>query len=356
MGELDTVCRRAPIRQRPCQSRACAARPHSGPNWDAWKRWGFITLVQDSAHRRDGWGSGRGIRADWLVRLTSKGLTASKIWPPLSLAIQQKWETRFGAPEIKSLRNSLHDIVIQWDIKLPQALPAGLEKNEEKYPPRVTPTPTDLPLPALLSQVLLAFRIDFERESPTSLPLCTNTLRILGDEPIPAREIPVRTGASPETSGIVKTKLHYDHARSHKKSVVRWWHLPPRRCARPDRPTEVLRFNRGNRTALERKIRRGKDQSSHRHPPNAIRPPQSCPGPDSPKRYRPRSTEPRARSPRRRPCSRRAMRPQFPTLPASRPPRNIAALSALGTRIADLALDRDFFNKAVRNFHSQRLP
>jgi hypothetical protein len=166
------------------------------------ERWGVITLVQDLAHRRAGWGTGRGIRADWIARLTSKGLTASNIWPPLALAIQQKWETRFGADEIKTLRNSLHEIVTQLDIELPEGLPAGLEKNEAKYPPRVTRTPTDLPLPALLSQLLLAFRLEFERESPTSLALCANALRVLGDESIPAREIPVRTGASPETSGI----------------------------------------------------------------------------------------------------------------------------------------------------------
>ncbi len=75
------------------------------------ERWGFVVLRPDPsgdrpvlsrAHRqsgrerRGGWGSGRGIRADWMVRLTSRGLTASQIWPPLFGEIEQRWETRFG--------------------------------------------------------------------------------------------------------------------------------------------------------------------------------------------------------------------------------------------------------------------
>src|SRR5580658_3206144 len=61
------------------------------------ERWGFVVLQPDPSSDRGvpsgtqqpgrelrvGWGSGRGIRADWMVRLTSKGHTASKIWPPL---------------------------------------------------------------------------------------------------------------------------------------------------------------------------------------------------------------------------------------------------------------------------------
>jgi len=85
------------------------------------ERWGFIALQPDAGddrpvpittHRqsgrelRNGWGSGRGIRADWIVRLTPKGRTASEIWPALFDAIEQRWEARFGKNQINRLRQS----------------------------------------------------------------------------------------------------------------------------------------------------------------------------------------------------------------------------------------------------------
>lgn len=57
-------------------------------------------------------------------------------------------------------------------------------------------------LPALLSQALLSFTIEFERESGAPLWLCANILRVLGERPIRDSDIPRLTGGSPETSGI----------------------------------------------------------------------------------------------------------------------------------------------------------
>jgi hypothetical protein len=50
--------------------------------------------------------------------------------------------------------------------------------------------------------LLLTFRLEFDRESPAPLALCANTLRVLGEEPLRASEIPRLTGCSPETSDI----------------------------------------------------------------------------------------------------------------------------------------------------------
>jgi hypothetical protein len=180
------------------------------------ERWGFVVLQPDPAddrpvptvahHRsgrelRDGWGSGRGMRAGWMVRLTSKGLTASEIWPPLFDAIEQRWERRFGKDEISRLRQTLQDVAGQLGIELPHGLPRSWEGTEE-FPPRVTCGRGLLPLPTLLSQLLLTFRLEFDRESPAPLVLCANTLRVLGERPIRAAEIPRLTGGSPETSDI----------------------------------------------------------------------------------------------------------------------------------------------------------
>ena len=167
------------------------------------ERWGFVVLQPDPAGRqlRDGWGSGRGIRADWMVRLTSKGLTASKIWPPLFHAIEQRWEKRFGGDEIGRLREALQHLAGKLDVELPHGLPGGWEEKEE-FPPRVKRGRERLPLPALLSQLLLTFRLEFDRESRLPLALCANTLRVLGEKPIRVAEIPRLTGGSPETTGI----------------------------------------------------------------------------------------------------------------------------------------------------------
>lgn len=180
------------------------------------ERWGFVVLQPDpsdnravpiAAHRlahrnlRDGWGSGRGIRADWIVRLTSKGVKANQIWPPLLKTMEQRWQTRFGKDEIRRLRQSLQAIVGQLDVELPHGLPGGLEPTES-FPPRMTDATEKLPLPTLLSQLLLAFTIEFDRESPVPLVLCANTLRALGDKPIRVAEIPRLTGGSPETTDV----------------------------------------------------------------------------------------------------------------------------------------------------------
>ena len=70
------------------------------------------------------------------------------------------------------------------------------------YKTRSTPDAVPLPLPALLSQLLLAFTMEFQRESRVPLWLCANTLRVLSDQSIPESEIPHLTGCSPETSGV----------------------------------------------------------------------------------------------------------------------------------------------------------
>jgi DNA-binding MarR family transcriptional regulator len=180
------------------------------------ERWGFIRLEADPAddrpvavrpHRlagrllRDGWGSGRGIRSDWIVRPTAKGRRAIEIWLPLFDEIESRWLARFGANNIGALRLSLEDIAAQLEVDLPHGIP-GQWEVDVTYKTRSTHDAATLPLPALLSQLLLAFTVEFQRESRVPLWLSANTLRVLSDQPIPECEIPHLTGCSPETSGI----------------------------------------------------------------------------------------------------------------------------------------------------------
>lgn len=141
------------------------------------ERWGFIAFDSGAAQpagRRDGWGSGRGIRTDWTIHLARRGVVACKIWPPLVPAIERRWEQRFGTTAINRLRRGLAQI-----------LGGG-----------------ELALPELLSASLHVFQLEFDRESSLPLVLAANTLRVLSQTPVRVSDLPRLTGCSPETSDI----------------------------------------------------------------------------------------------------------------------------------------------------------
>ncbi len=115
--------------------------------------------------------------------------------------IDARWEHRFGKKEIDRLRQALQSLVDELEFELPHGLPGGWEETEE-FPRRTRRNSESLALPTLLSQVLLTFQLEFDRESPAPLFLCANTLRVLGEEPIRLADLPRLTGGSPETTDI----------------------------------------------------------------------------------------------------------------------------------------------------------
>jgi hypothetical protein len=181
------------------------------------ERWGIIVLRPDPAdarplpsrpHRllgrvlREGWGSGRGIRAGWMVRLATRGQKAAGIWPPLAGEIEQRWRRRFGDDPVNRLCQSLQAVVGRLELELPHGFPGSWEVSEApEFPPRITRDPGELPLPTLLSRALLAFELEFDGEAPACLALSANTLRVLGEKPVRAGDLARLTGCSPETSG-----------------------------------------------------------------------------------------------------------------------------------------------------------
>lgn len=195
--------------------RALAAEDELKSGLGCLERWRFLNLrphpgdarpIAKRPHRsgrmlRDGWGSGRGIRSEWLIRLTEKGVKAVEVWPSLFSEIEQRWDARFGKRQLESLRQALGSVLQQVDLDLPQSLPVGWNADDSP-PKRSTPRTGGDPLPVLLSQLLLLFTIEFERESRVPLGLCANTLRVLRQTPVPLSEIPRLTGTSPETSDI----------------------------------------------------------------------------------------------------------------------------------------------------------
>lgn len=180
------------------------------------ERWGFIVLRPDPDgdrpvakrvhHRtgrllRDGWGSGRGIRSAWQVRLTEKGRRAADIWSPLLDDIEGRCKSRFGGNQLDQLKDALSDVLEKIDLQLPRGFPFYWNAEYKYSKLEVQPTGEDH-LPVLLSRLLLAFTIEFDCESRVPLRLCASILRVLGEEPIPLSEIPRLTGASPETTAI----------------------------------------------------------------------------------------------------------------------------------------------------------
>jgi hypothetical protein len=127
------------------------------------ERWKFIVMQPG---RREGWGSGRGIRNDWTVRLTFPGKKAAEIWPPLFPLLEHRWEERFGRDTIATLKRTEPDVL------------------------------------DALAETLELLRAEFDAQAPAPLSLSANILRVLGEDPILEAEIPRLTGGSPETAGI----------------------------------------------------------------------------------------------------------------------------------------------------------
>ncbi len=167
------------------------------------ERWRYVFVGPDSTAKRDGYGSARGLRSDWVVRPTPAGDVAAEIWPPLLVEIEERWGERFGKEPVNELRQALRTVAEQLAVDLPEYLPIvaasnGMVAEVVQRDRRETPRH----LSALLAQVLLAYTLDFERESELSLPLGANFVRVLDEKGIDVRELALVAGVSPEATSM----------------------------------------------------------------------------------------------------------------------------------------------------------
>ncbi len=120
--------------------------------------------------------------------------------------IETRWEKRFGAAPVEELRTALRTIADQLEEELPEYLPIVGTANgmAVDLPPRerCRDSRSHLHLAALLSQVLLAYAIDFERESELSLPLSENSVRVLDETAMTAGELAVTAGVSDQATSM----------------------------------------------------------------------------------------------------------------------------------------------------------
>jgi DNA-binding MarR family transcriptional regulator len=181
---------------------------------DGMQRWGYVIVAPDPADSRP-----KPPLRDWIIRPAAKGRQAQQVWRSLFAIIEQRWHARFGKRQIDLLRDSLQALVRQFDLDLPEYLPVlgyGLvtevpdfqRKSGLTHPTAVA----TLPLSALLSQVLLIFTLDFERESALSLAIGANVMRILPDQGVSIRDLPRLAGVSKEA---IKMSLSFLEKRGY---------------------------------------------------------------------------------------------------------------------------------------------
>jgi hypothetical protein len=168
-------------------------------NLDGMRRWGYITIDGTAKKIHKGKAG-----PDAVLRATARGLKAREVWLPLTGLIEQRWLERFGATQVHRLRDCLLAVASHLDPGLPDCLPIlGPDLLSRGPDPALSPRPRSvdiagLPLPALLSRVLLSFAVDFERESGRSLAVGANVLRVLDAEGTRLRDLPLLAGISKE--------------------------------------------------------------------------------------------------------------------------------------------------------------
>ncbi len=125
--------------------------------------WGYVVVRRDRAEDP----------FHWLILPTSGGRKALEVWRPLSAIIEKRWHERFGKHTIDQLRRSLELLVDQLNPELPDYLPIlgydmlsiGPDPERRARSNDAGVSAAEYALPLLLSKALLAFAIQFERES-----------------------------------------------------------------------------------------------------------------------------------------------------------------------------------------------
>jgi DNA-binding MarR family transcriptional regulator len=155
-------------------------------NLNGLMRWGYVVVAPGQ-----------------IVRATAAGRKAQEVWRPLFGEIEKRWEARFGEDKIEQLRESLRALIARFDINLPDCLPIlGYGLLSKISDGGLRPPAGRLSLAALLSQTLLAFAIEFERESDISLAIAANVLRLLDEQGVRVRDLPRLSGVSKEAIAV----------------------------------------------------------------------------------------------------------------------------------------------------------
>jgi DNA-binding MarR family transcriptional regulator len=170
------------------------------------RRWGYVSLTPPAGATL------KNLPQDGvIVRTTKAGREAGEIWRPLPALVEARWRTRFGDAAVEHLQRALRAVFAALPFDPPAFLPTVAPTQNGKSEPALTraesagadasrASTTDLS--QLLSGVLLAFTVDFERASRISLPISANTLRVLDPPGVRIRDLPRLTGVSKEANAM----------------------------------------------------------------------------------------------------------------------------------------------------------
>jgi len=182
-------------------------RAKTDTNLDGMRRWRYVTYTPEPVR-------GKSPRPDAIVRPTAAGGLARDIWRDVTEEVEARWRDRFGAETIDALRAALAGIAADLDPALPDCLPilgyglysrtpvmdtSGSAASTDAASAAAAPRAVDLPLWALLSKVLLAFAVEYERDPRPSLAIGANVLRVLTADSVRTRDIKSLAGISKES-------------------------------------------------------------------------------------------------------------------------------------------------------------
>jgi hypothetical protein len=171
-------------------------RARAACNIGGLERWGWITVGDAGNGRRDGYGSHRGVKSGTVLRVTRAGAYARRLWPEAVAGVEQRWRDRFGGGVVDSLRDALRRYAGR---RMPSAPPEVHPSDGFRTHVVDGPHSDDNGwLAGRLGQALTSLTLDREQDSPVSLPVAANFLRVIGGERVRIRDLPALSGVSRE--------------------------------------------------------------------------------------------------------------------------------------------------------------
>jgi len=186
---------------RDLSARAGIAKGSVHPSLAGMERWGYVVVGRAAGDSRP-----KPPRADLIVRPTARGRTAREVWRPLPQLVEDRWRERFGADAVDRVRDAVAAVLGQLEVSLPRYLPVLgfglLPAHFDAGAGAADAAVGDLDLPALLSKLLLAFALDFERESELPMAMSADVVGVLDEQGQRVRDLPRRSGVSKEATSI----------------------------------------------------------------------------------------------------------------------------------------------------------
>ncbi|HMH59255.1 MAG TPA: hypothetical protein VK537_08745 [Galbitalea sp.] len=148
---------------------------------------------------------GAGDPRDRVVVPTEWGVLARETWGPIEELVEARWRERFGDGVIDGLRQELTRL--QVGSQLPVGFPILAWGHATRIRP-VAPSTAPTGLSTLLARTILAMAQEFDLDSPLSLSMTQNLMRVLSvDRPSAIRDLPLRAGVSKEAIAIAAGHL-----------------------------------------------------------------------------------------------------------------------------------------------------